>query len=132
MLWKTELFYFMNLYFAKLINFALNSHMENKICMIYVTFPNKESAMSIAKYLISNKLAACCNIFPSMTSIYEWNSQIELSEEFVMIIKTTDIHFKKIENYISENHPYEIPCIINLSQGTVNEKYYQWMLNTLT
>jgi periplasmic divalent cation tolerance protein len=43
--------------------------------------------------VVSNKLAACVNIIPGLTSVYEWEGKINTDEE-VLVDKT----FQVVEN----------------------------------
>ncbi len=51
--------------------------------------PNEETALHIATRLVENKLAACVNIIPNLTSIYRWQGKICQDNEYLMLIKTT-------------------------------------------
>jgi len=106
--------------------------MQNKILLLYVPLPSYESAMEMAQSLINNRLAACCNIIPKVTSVYSWNGKIENSEESVLIIKTLEIKLEEITLFIQEKHTYDVPCILNLNQCTVNSSYFDWMLSSIT
>jgi periplasmic divalent cation tolerance protein len=44
---------------------------ESEFVFLYSTFPDRETAESVGRALVEAKLAACVNIFPTMTSIYE-------------------------------------------------------------
>ena len=93
---------------------------------IYSTFPNKKEAKRIGENLIKKKLAACINIFP-IESIYFWQKRIVKDKEFAAIIKTKKKNFKKIEKFILENHPYEVPCILQIEIKKANKKYLKWL-----
>ena len=80
--------------------------------IIFCTCPDKLIAEKIASQLITKKLAACINIIPTITSIYEWQGKIEKSEEYLLIIKTKAELYEQMQTFICENHPYEIPEII--------------------
>ena len=40
--------------------------------VVFSTCPNKDVAKQIAKALIEDKLAACVDIIPQITSVYYW------------------------------------------------------------
>ncbi len=101
--------------------------MENKLSVFYVTFPDYSSAVNMANLLINNKLAGCCNVIQNVQSIYSWNGKIENSDEVIMIIKTIDDKADDLLKFIENNHKYEVPCILNLNDGKINQSYYEWI-----
>lgn len=98
--------------------------------LFYITCPDSEHAQKIARQLLSEKLIACANILPQMQSLYWWKEQIESSTEAVLLIKTQfsenisrDLLFKRIKDL----HPYEVPCIMEIQIGDVNDAYLNWI-----
>lgn len=96
-------------------------------CVINCTTANKEEAVNIAKQLVSKKLIACCNIVPSVTSIYEWNNELCCDEEYLMIMKTKTVLFKKVQTEIKKLHKYEVPEIICIPITNGSEEYIDWI-----
>ncbi len=96
-------------------------------CLVLSTCPNQESAESIARLLVENKLAACVNIVPGMTSVYEWKGKIETSQEHLLIIKTKTTAFQAVETSILSNHPYELPEIISIPLISGLANYLSWI-----
>ena len=47
-----------------------------------------KSWYNIKNVPVSNKLAACVNIIPGVTSVYEWEGKIENDSELILMIKT--------------------------------------------
>ena len=47
-----------------------------------------KSWYDIKNVSVSNKLAACVNIIPGVTSVYEWEGKIENDSELILMIKT--------------------------------------------
>ncbi|CAL8111519.1 unnamed protein product [Orchesella dallaii] len=58
----------------------------NNFRAVFVTTPNIEVAKKIAHGLVSNKLAACVNIIPQVTSVYEWEGKINEDSELILVI----------------------------------------------
>ncbi|KYQ46505.1 Protein CutA like protein [Trachymyrmex zeteki] len=50
----------------------------------YVTVPDDAVAKRLARGLVENKLAACVNIIPQLTSIYEWEGKIQEEPELLL------------------------------------------------
>ena len=56
---------------------------DSEMSFLYVTVPDMEIARVIAGGAIREKLAACANVLPQMTAIYEWNGDVEEESECV-------------------------------------------------
>ncbi|MEL7490043.1 MAG: divalent-cation tolerance protein CutA [Pseudomonadota bacterium] len=97
--------------------------------LLYVTAPSMESAKSLASTLVEKRAAACVNILPKMHSIYRWKDNIETAEECVLIVKTVAAKTEAVRDMIIAAHPYETPCVIELSAdgpGT-NTAFAEWI-----
>ena len=68
--------------------------------MAFVTAPNSDKAKEIAGGLVSNKLAACVNIIPGITSVYEWEGKIENDSEVLMMIKTRSARIAELTEFV--------------------------------
>ena len=101
------------------------------ISLFYVTAPDLKTAQTLGKNAVENKLAACANIFPIMQSIYHWGDSVETSEEAVLILKDPKDHFEALEKWLHENHPYDVPCLIELPAGKVSTPYLSWLNDSL-
>lgn len=53
--------------------------------MAYVTVPSVDVGKTIGHGLVKNKLAACVNVIPQVTSIYEWEGKINEDSEVLII-----------------------------------------------
>ena len=94
---------------------------------VYITCKNKEEAMSIGKSLVTIKLAGCVNILEQMTSIYEWEGNLEVTEEVVIIAKTNESLFNEIISHVKKIHSYTVPCILSIPIQNGNEEYLKWL-----
>jgi periplasmic divalent cation tolerance protein len=94
--------------------------------------PDRQSAEKIAQSLVNEKLAACVNILPGMTSIYSWKDQIECEQEHLLIIKTHRHQYAAIESSIRHLHPYELPEIIAVPIDRGLPEYLQWIDSCLS
>ncbi len=97
--------------------------------ILYITCKNEEEAKYLANKCVKNKLAACGNIF-SISSIYEWNNEIQNDDEMVLILKTDESKVNELKNKVKELHSYEIPCILELD-AKANKEYYNWIKSCL-
>lgn len=92
-----------------------------------MTIPSAENARAIAESLVSEHLAACCNVLPASQSIYRWQGKIEYSTETVVIIKTIEENVALIIDFVTQNHPYECPCIVSFKIDQGHPGYLKWL-----
>ncbi len=100
--------------------------------VVFVTCPDKSVAEKIAEKLIKEKLAACVNITGEINSVYFWQGNIEKDNEYLMIIKTKEELFEKLEEFIKENHPYTVPEIIGMPIIKGSRDYLNWIDQTVS
>jgi periplasmic divalent cation tolerance protein len=93
---------------------------SHPVLMVYVTAANQDDAEKIAARAVQEKVAACANLLGPITSIYEWKGTVERSEEWAMLLKTTEEKFPALELLIKTLHGYEVPCIVawRIDQGS--------------
>jgi len=91
------------------------------------TCPDKDTAEKIARLLVNDKLAACVNILPGITSVYRWHEQVESAQEHLLLIKANKSRYQAIETTIKKHHPYELPEIIAVPIENGLPEYLHWI-----
>jgi periplasmic divalent cation tolerance protein len=95
--------------------------------LVLTTASSKEEARRLAKTLVERRFAACVNIVPNINSIYWWKEKVEESQEFLLLMKTTESAIPKLRDAIQELHTYEVPeCIVLPIEGGI-EPYLKWI-----
>jgi periplasmic divalent cation tolerance protein len=82
------------------------------ISIIYSTTDTLDTAKTIARSLVKEKLVACVHIIPKIESIYRWKGKIEEANECILLAKTSERNVQKTIRKIRSIHPYEVPEII--------------------
>jgi periplasmic divalent cation tolerance protein len=100
---------------------------DSSITLIYAPFPSLETAQSVARQLIEEQLAACCNLIPGMQSIYRWEGAIEEASEVVLLVKTTAAVASAAVARIAALHPYETPAILAFSTSDAPTSFRAWV-----
>lgn len=95
--------------------------------IVFTTFPVDGDAESFAKTLVDERLAACVNILPTMTSVYAWKGVTERAEERQLIIKTASDRLRELESRVKELHPYEVPEFITIPVAGGSQEYMAWL-----
>jgi len=95
--------------------------------IVLTTTRTQNEAESLAEKIVSAKLAACVQILPQMASIYFWEGKLEKESEHLLLIKTMQEKFEKLETFLLHNHPYKVPEIVALPAEKVSESYLEWM-----
>ncbi|XP_063360726.1 protein CutA homolog [Cydia amplana] len=103
----------------------------DKYSVAYVTVPNNEVAKTLAHGLVKQKLAACVNIIPQVTSVYMWKGEINEDSELLLMIKTRTSQVDQLTTYVRSNHPYEVCEVISLPIKNGNPPYLKWIGETV-
>jgi len=82
------------------------------VSIIYSTTDTIDTAKTMARVLIKEKLVACVHIIPKIESIYRWQGKLEETNECVLLAKTSERNVQKTIQKIRSLHPYEVPEII--------------------
>ncbi len=95
--------------------------------LIYCTCPDRPSAEKIAHHLVKARLAACVNIVPGITSVYQWQEKIESQDELLLLIKSRQDLYPQLEQAIIAHHPYELPEVVAVTMAHALPAYLEWM-----
>jgi periplasmic divalent cation tolerance protein len=95
--------------------------------ILLTTAGSRDEADMLANELVRRELAACVNILGPMTSVYRWKGNIESSDEFLLLIKTTEDAFEQVRKAVKELHSYELPEIVELGVSRGDGKYLNWL-----
>lgn len=85
-----------------------------------------EQAPVLARQLVEERLAACVNVIPAVTSIYRWDGKVVEDQESTLVIKTTAERYDALKRRIQELHSYEVPEIVAFDSVDVLQSYQQW------
>lgn len=96
-------------------------------CLVYVTAPDADTALKIARSAVKSRLAACGNVIPGMTSVYEWDGQVREDKEAVLILKTNEETVSDLVSFVTARHPYENPCIVAVPLTGGSQKFLDWI-----
>ncbi len=95
--------------------------------VVLCTCPDQTSADLLCEQLLNQRLAACINQLPGITSVYRWQGKVERATEIQLIIKSRQSRFAELQACIQANHPYEVPELLALPVSAGLPAYLDWL-----
>ncbi len=99
----------------------------SELLLVLTTFAQPEEAQTIVRQLVEERLIACGNLLPEVTSIYRWQGEIETAGEVIALLKTTRSHYPALEARLRSLHPYEVPEIVAIPAERGLRAYLDWV-----
>ena len=96
-------------------------------CFVYITASDRDEARRLAHALVETRLAACANILDGMTSVYQWEGEVQESSEAVVIAKTREDLVPALTEKIKDLHSYDCPCVVSLPLTGGSEDFLAWI-----
>lgn len=110
----------------------LMSKSRNNVLIVLMTAPNRKEATRIARSLVMERLAACVNIVPEVTSIFHWEGRVQKGREVLLILKTTSRRYPALEKTIRSIHSYQVPEIVAVPVERGLDQYLEWVREETT
>ncbi|MBK8190516.1 MAG: divalent-cation tolerance protein CutA [Vampirovibrionales bacterium] len=99
-------------------------------CVVLSTCPDEPQALSIARAVVEQGLAACVNLSRGALSVYRWQGEIHQTPECALVIKTIATHIPALEALIRSLHSYQTPEFLVLPVSGGSEDYLQWLVDS--
>lgn len=97
------------------------------VYFVYVTVPDPELAKTMGRSVVEEGFAACANVMPHVTSYFIWQGCVQEEHESVLVLKTTQHMFKKLEARLRGLHPNKCPCIVALPVAEGAADFINWV-----
>lgn len=97
------------------------------LSIVVTTFSNETSAKEFARKLLENKLAVCVQL-SHITSFYNWQDSCMEEPEVRMVIKVKKSLMPLLAQFFNDNHPYDVPQLIEIEASSVAESYLNWAM----
>jgi periplasmic divalent cation tolerance protein len=95
--------------------------------VVLMTVPSADVAERVVRTLVDERLVACGNILPGLTSIYRWQGAVQTDPEVLVILKTVAARVPALLERAPELHPYEVPEVLVLPVAAGHKPYLQWV-----
>jgi periplasmic divalent cation tolerance protein len=97
------------------------------VLLVHCTCPDADSAATIARTLVEERLAACVSQLAGLRSTYRWDDAIEQTDEILLLIKTTTDRLDALTARVQALHPYELPELVAVEAQGGLAPYLQWV-----
>lgn len=94
---------------------------------VWITAPDTEVALRLARGLVEERLAACAQVLPGLTSVYRWQGRVHEEAEVLLLAKTTAQRLPELEAWLRQAHPYDTPECVTLAPERVEPRYLAWL-----
>jgi periplasmic divalent cation tolerance protein len=80
-----------------------------EILSVTTTVGSLADGQALARELIAQRLAACVQLEPGLTSFYRWKGQQCQEDEVRLVIKTLPGAERALQEFFARHHPYDLP-----------------------
>ena len=101
--------------------------MTDDYLVVTTAVPNRELAHAIAQALLDDKLAASVQIVGPVESLYWWQDQKHVAEEYLCMCRTTAHCFPALKDAIVALHPYVTPEVTAVPIVRGNSDFLAWI-----
>lgn len=102
--------------------------MSSEHVIVASTTDNEETARALAAGAIEAKLGACAQVVGPVTSVFRWEGQVQIEQEWRVEIKTATDRVAALTEYIRANHGYDVPEIIATPITGGSAEYLSWLV----
>lgn len=93
---------------------------------LYTSLTDSKEAEVLAHKALAKKLIVCANVIPNIVSIYRWSGKTQSSNEVILLMKTSKNMYNKLKQFVLEEHPYDIPAVLQINLNDINRAYLNW------
>ena len=97
------------------------------LAVVLMTVPDGDTGLSIARALVEERLIACANLVPGVTSVYRWEGEVRSDTEHLVVMKTRAELLERLFERASALHPYEVPELVALDVAGGSRPYCGWV-----
>lgn len=95
--------------------------------LLYVTAATPAEARTLARQLVTERLAACTNVYAPVQSFYWWEGEVQAAAETVFVAKTRGDLVPAAIARVRQLHSYQVPAVLALPVADGNPDYLAWV-----
>lgn len=94
---------------------------------VTTTTATDSDARALAQGLVEARLAACVQVVGPITSVYRWEGEVQVDDEWLCLAKTTRARLSELTAWIAEHHAYDVPEVIATPVVGGSDAYLRWV-----
>lgn len=95
--------------------------------VVLITCPDAATGERLAHSMVEERLAACVNLIPGVTSLYRWEDKLCRDAEILLLVKTRRGRLAALTRRVKALHPYSLPEIVALPILAGSAEYLRWI-----
>ena len=99
------------------------------VSVVVTSVPDATVAKELAQALVRERLVACVNLLPGVTSVYYWEDELQEEAEHLVVMKTATAHVPRLIARVTELHPYQLPEVLAFAVSEGLPEYCRWVLD---
>jgi periplasmic divalent cation tolerance protein len=105
---------------------------QSELALVVSTLASADDALRLARRLVDERLIACGNVVPGLTSVFRWEGRVEESAEVLLVMKTRSALVERLCERVTQLHPYQVPELVALRPSHVADAYGRWVVHETT
>jgi periplasmic divalent cation tolerance protein len=97
------------------------------VVMVCSLFPSAGEAHDACRALLDEGLIACANRLSPSVSYYRWDDEVQTTEEFPVLFKTSAGRADAVIARIAKLHRYKIPAILAFPASAAHDGFAEWI-----
>lgn len=99
----------------------------SQFVQVQIAAVDEVEAQRIADALVTERLAACVQQLPPMTSTYSLRGEVHRAQEVLVIANTTSAAFEMLADRVRELHSHDVPQIVAVPLVAIDPAYADWL-----
>ena len=101
--------------------------MSDSAVLIMVTSRTRDEAERLGEGLVTERLAACGSVIPTIHSFYYWEGRLQREHEALLLIQTTPAAAPAVREYVLKHHTNQLAEVIQLPIEGGSPAYLSWI-----
>ena len=104
-----------------------NVHAMSDIIQVVTAVDSEDEAGNIASAVVGQRLAVSAQVIGPIASTYWWNGDVEVSDEWLIVMTSRQDLFEELDAVIQQVHPYDVPELLAVPVVAGGRNYLDWL-----